>query len=266
MRHALFLDLQTALLALALLTPRIGVCLLILPGFAGATLSGMVRGAVAVAIALPAAPPVFVALDAASPPPLLLVLMLCKEAALGALLALLLAIPGWVVQSIGAVFDIQRSPIPSQGSNVSGEQDASIVGGLLQQAVVLVLIQAGLFTALLRILVESYGLWPAYALALPVGPGELDELLRHLAAFFWHVVVYGSPVVIALLMVDFGFAMIGVFSSGLQISAVSAPVKCLVGLLVLLLYWPTLSHYLAGDFGRLLDFSAGWLDLHGTVP
>lgn len=266
MNQSLLLDIQSALMTLTVMMPRVAVCLGILPGFSGPSLSAMVRGAVAAAVALPAAPPLFAAIQASSPDYLLLLLLCCKEAALGGMLGLLLSIPVWTAQSIGSIIDAQRAPIANQGNNASLDRDASLIGGLLQQAVMLVLMQAGLFLALVRILVESYGLWPAFSMTPPVEIGHFDELLKRLGEFFWHTALYGGPVIIVLVMVDFGFAMIGVFASNLQVSFASAPIKCLVGLVVLLLYWPTLSHYVAGDFAHMLDFTSGFLDAGRAAP
>ncbi len=255
MNASLLADVQTGLISLALTAPRAAVCLAMLPGFAAGTLAGVMRHGVAFAIALPALLPTFTAIQQRPPGFLLSGMLVCKEAAFGALLAVMLSIPMWVAQSIGSILDAQRSPI--QLSSTS--QDASAVGALLLQAVVLVMVEAGLFIALSRILIESYAIWPAFSLHPPFEPGHLDLLLKRFAEFLWHVVVYGGPVIIPLLLVDFSFAVIGVFASNLQVSFASSPIKSLLGLFILLLYWPIFSHYVAGDFAHMLDFVALFL-------
>ena len=54
MPSSLLLDLQTALVALSLTTPRILVCLRMLPGFAMRNLSPLTRTAIAMAVSAPA--------------------------------------------------------------------------------------------------------------------------------------------------------------------------------------------------------------------
>jgi type III secretion protein T len=120
---------------------------------------------------------------------------------------------------------------------------------------VLLMIHAGLFVALARILIESYGVWPAYSMAPPFEPGHFDVVLKRFGEFFWYIIVYGGPVLIPMMMVDFAFAILGVFASNLQVSFASSPIKCLLGLFIMLVYWPTLSHYVGGDFARLLDLT-----------
>ena len=257
MQASLLVDIQTFLVALALTVPRTAVCLAILPGFSGRTLQGQMRNAVAFAIALPAVAPAFLTLQNSTPGLLVAAALALKEAGIGLLLGVLLSIPLWVAQSIGSILDAQRSPIQIQ-SNV--DQDASVMGSVLLQAVVLVMIQAGLFVALVRILIDSYGLWPALSLTPPFEPGHLDVLIKRFGEFFWHIAVYGGPVIMPLLMVDFGLAVIGIFAANLQVSFLSAPIKSLVGLFILLVYWPIFSHYVAGDFAHMLDFVPQMLD------
>jgi type III secretion protein T len=256
MPSSFLIDLQTLLVTMALTTPRTLVCLLILPGFSFKTLQGMARNAVAFAVALPAALPTFTFVQNTPPDYLMSAMLLFKEVAIGLVLGLMMAIPIWVVQSVGAIFDMQRSPIQIQNNNASMDQDASVTGSLLVQAMVLLMIQSGLFVALAKILIESYGVWPAYSMSPPYEQGHFDVVIKRFGDMFWYIVVYGAPVLVPLMMVDFAFAMLGVFASNLQVSFASSPVKCLLGLFILLVYWSTLSHYVGGDFARVLDLTA----------
>lgn len=263
MPPSLLVDVQTVLVTLALIAPRVLVCLAILPAFGARTLTGVARNGVGFAIALPAALPTFVFVQETPLDVFLGGMLMLKEAAIGLILGVVMSIPFWVVQSIASVFEAQRSPIQILANNASLDPDASAVGAVLVQAMTIVMIQAGLFVALARILIESYAFWPAFSLAPPFESGQFDELLTRFGAFFWQVIVYGAPVIIPLLLVDFGFAVIGIFASNLQVSFASSPIKCLVGLFILLVYWPTFSHYVASDFSGLLDFTAGLMQAGG---
>jgi type III secretion protein T len=264
MPNASLLDLQSVLITLSLITPRALVCLVILPGFSLRTLTGIARNGVAIAMALPAALPTYYFVQHAPPDFFMAGVLALKECAIGLLLGITMSMPVWVAQSIGSIVDAQRSPIQIQANNASLDSDASALGGMLVQAVVLVLVQSGLFLALARILIESYGIWPCFDLMPPFQPGHMEELLKRLSAFFWNIVVYGGPVLIPLMLIDFGFAIIGVFASGLQVSFASSPIKSLMGLFILLVYWPTFSHYMAADFAGMRDLAAGLLQAGGA--
>jgi type III secretion protein T len=258
MQSSALIDIQTVVMAVSLVTPRTLVCLMILPGFSLTTLTGVARNAVAIAIALPAVLPTFHFLQQNPPDFLIMGMLVFKEAIIGLMLGLLMAIPIWVAQSLGSILDMQRSPIQIQSNNPA-TQDASALGSLLSQAVVLTMIQAGLFVALTRILIESYGSWPAFSLLPPFEIGHAEVLIKRFSELFWHIVVYGGPVLIPLILIDFGFAILGVFASGLQVSFASSPIKSLLGLGMVLIYWPIFSYYVNGDFARMLDLAASLL-------
>ncbi|EJN02942.1 type III secretion system export apparatus subunit SctT [Herbaspirillum sp. YR522] len=261
MPASLLLDIQAVLVTMALITPRILVCLIILPGFGLNVLTGMARNAAAMAIALPAALPAFHFVQTSAPDFLTTGVLVFKEAMIGLVFGVMMAIPLWVVQSIGSIFDTQRSPIQIQANNASIDRDASATGAILLQAVVLVMVQAGLFSALARILLESFTVWPAWTLTPPFEAGHFDIVIKRFGEMLWYIVVYGAPVLIPLILIEFGFAVVGVFASNLQVSFASAPVKSLVGLLIMLLYWSTFSHYMASDFAHLLELAASLMEI-----
>jgi type III secretion protein T len=260
MSTSLYTDLQAGLVTMALVTPRVMVCLMILPGFGMNVLVGMGRRCAALAIALPAALPTFLYVQSTPPDIILGAMLAFKEAFLGMMLGTLISIPFWAVQSIGSIFDTQRAAVQVPTSNPAIDHDASVVGAMLVQAVALVMVQAGLFIGLARILIESFAPWPAYTLMPPFDPGHFDIVVKRFGDLFWHIILYGAPVIIPLLLIEFGFALVGVFARNLQVSAASSPVKSLAGLFVLLVYWPTLSHYVSGDFAGLLQLIPSLLD------
>jgi type III secretion protein T len=267
--HSLLVDLQTALITLALVTPRVQACMMFLPTFPWRSMSELLRHSAAIAITLPATVPTFEFVRHTPPDLMLATVLACKEALIGAMFGVVLATPMWLAQSIGSVLDVQRSPIPTQGSGAAtsgAAADASATGTLLLQAVTLVMVQSGLFAALVRILLESYAFWPAFDLFPPFDPGHFDVVIKRFGEFFWHLVVYGGPVLIPLLLIDLAFAIVGVFTPNLQVSSASSPIKCLVGLFIMLVYWPTFSHYLAGDFAHLLDFTTELMQATRAAP
>jgi type III secretion protein T len=261
MQSSVLLDINNCAIAVALIAPRAIVCLLILPGFSLSVLQGAARYLAAMAIVLPAALPTFYYVQATPPDFIVAGCLILKEAMVGLLLGVMMSIPFWVVQSVASILDSQRAAVQVQANNSAVDRDASALGGMLVQATVVVMIQAGLFVALARILIESYEMWPAFHFTPPFEPGHMDVLIKRFSELFWHIIVYGAPVIIPLLFVEFSFAMVGVFASNLQVTSASAPIKSLLGMFMLLAFWPTLSHYVSGDFFRLLDIVAELLQV-----
>ena len=260
----MLIEIKALLLSLALITPRAFVCLAILPGFGTRTLVGIARNAVAIAIALPAIIPTYMVVKE-TPPDLVMGLVLAfKEGVIGALIGTLLAVPIWVIQSVGSFIDLQRTPIQTQNLNVSQDQDASALGALLLQAAVIVMIEAGLYLALTKTLLDSYGAWPVMNLAPPFEQAQLEVVIKRAGDLLSYVVIYSTPVLIPLLLIELAFALMGVFAPSMQVSPAASPIKSLVGLLVLLMYWSTLSHYVSGDFSQQLDLIRSLYQRPGT--
>ncbi len=259
----MIVDINIALMALALITPRAFVCLAILPGFGTRSLTGFARSAVCIGLALPAVVPTFFALKQASLDPALLAVLAFKEAAIGAALGVMLALPIWAVQSVGALFDNQRTTVQVQNSNASLDQDASATGGLLINALIMVMVEAGLYLNFCRVLLDSYAGWPASTLVSPMLDLPTAELMLRFGQFMSHIVIYSVPVLLPLLLVDAAFGVFSVAAPNLQLTTAANPIKCLVGLVVLLLYWPTLAYHAGNDFARQLDLIA---ILFGQLP
>lgn len=247
------LDAKVAMMALALITPRALVCLAILPGFGTRTLVGMARNAMVIAIALPAVVPTYFAIKDAPPDLVAVVMITLKEGIIGLMLGTLLAFPIWIIQSAGSIIDLQRTPIQTQNLNVSQDQDASALGAFILQAAVIVMIEAGLYLALTKTLLDSYAFWPVLSLESPIGAAQFDVIMQRVGSFLTFVVIYTTPVIIPLLLVELAFAVMGVFAPSMQVSYAASPIKSLTALFVLLVYWSTLSHYISNDFSHQLD-------------
>jgi type III secretion protein T len=249
----MIIELQTLLMALALVVPRAYVCFSILPGFGTRTLVGVARNAVSMAIALPAVVPTYLAIKDVPPDISMLLTLGFKEALIGVVMGTMLAIPIWVAQSMGSVIDLQRTPIQTQNLNVSQDQDASALGAFILQATVIVMIEAGLFMAMSKLLLDSYGVWPVMNLTPPFEYAQALEIIKRFGQLMTYMVIYAAPVIIPLMLVELAFAVLGVFAPNLQVSSLASPIKSLLGLFVILVYWSTFSHHIAGDFARQLD-------------
>lgn len=249
----MLIDLHHLLLAVALTLPRTAVVLAILPGFGAGTLGATLRAAVAFGLSLPATVPAYHFVHDHHAGVMLLTVLGIKEALVGLVLGLVLAAPMWALQSVGSIVDMQRSPIQIQNGNASIDRDASALGGLMLQAMVVVMIQAGLLAALARVVLDSYAAWPVGSFGPPFGSVPREVLVGRFAELMWQIVVYGAPLILPLLLIDLAMAVIGAFAPALQVSFAASPLKSLAGMFVLLLYWSTLAHYAGGDFARAVD-------------
>ncbi len=247
------------LFALALAAARIYPCLLLVPVFSFNILKGMLRNGVVLALALIPSAGLQAQLGAQMPDWPLLTGLLLKEVVAGILLGLVLGMPFWLFQSVGALFDNQRGALIGGQLNPALGSDVTPLGLLLQQTLILLMILGPGLRAITQIIWDSYRIWPVMQwLPLPYEQG-FHQYLALLADTFTHIIIYAGPLVALLLMLDFSIAILSLYSPQLQVFVLSVPAKCLVGLLFFVLYIPTLN-----DFGdsRLLQLP----DLSKLLP
>ena len=70
---------------------------------------------------------------------------------------------------------------------------------------------------------------------------------------FMHMMLYAAPFIAVLLLMEFGIALLGVYSQQLQVSTLAPPVKCLAGIGILLLYFALLQDLIVGRMSQLGD-------------
>ncbi|MDW6001970.1 type III secretion system export apparatus subunit SctT [Vibrio mangrovi] len=242
------------ILAITLAMARLYPCLLLIPVFSFHELKGMLRYAIVVIMALLVSPGIHSALPQDHSWATLFALYF-KEALLGTLIGILLSIPFWLFESVGALFDNQRGALMGGQLNPSLGQDFTPLGFLFKQTLIVMIITSGSFLALLQVIWDSYLIWPPTEWLPVLQPDAPDVYLKLLSDTFHDMMLYASPLVGLLLFIEFGMALLSLYSPQLQVFILSMPMKCLAGLMFLILYMPTL-FYLAGERNlQWLNFS-----------
>ncbi|ELY1861824.1 type III secretion system export apparatus subunit SctT [Serratia marcescens] len=234
------------LLALLLGMARVFPCVLLTPIFSFNVFKGVPRAAIVAALALVIAPGLQAAI-AANPPELLTLTALgLKELILGALLGLVLGLPFWMMESVGALFDNQRGALMGGQLNPLLGPDVTPLGHLMQQTMILLLMVGPGLGTMTQVLWDSYRLWPALAWMPLPGVQGWGVWLGLLKTTFVDMVLYAGPLVALLLLLDFAVGIISIYSPQIQATVLTIPAKCLLGLLFFVLYLPVLNH-LAGE-------------------
>ena len=239
--------------SLAIAMARLYPCCFLIPAFCFEHVRGMPRHVIVFALALMPAPGIHHALAGMDYSLLALSGLLLKEAVLGVLLGILLAMPFWLFESVGALLDNQRGALIGGQLNPSLGPDATPVGHLFKQlSIFLLMVTLGL-GSLTQVIWDSYLIWPA-ALWFPApaadGPGVFLTLLGDT---FTHMVLYAAPFIALLLMVEFAVALLSLYSPQLQVFVLSMPAKSLAGLCFLLLYLPQLQTLIVARMSLLGD-------------
>src|SRR5471032_1339404 len=246
---------------------RIYPCAILVPAFCFQHLRGMPRHVIVMVMAFIPAPGIHAVLVSQDYSALMIVGLMCKEAALGILLGVLLAMPFWMFESVGALLDNQRGALAGGQLNPSLGPDATPIGHLFKQLVIYLLIAVLGLSVLTQVIWDSYLIWPATAwVPLPAING-FSVFLGVLGDTFTHMMLYAAPFIAVLLFLEFGFAVLGLYSPQLQVSTLATPVKSLAGLGILLLYFPLLQDVIVTRMAQLADLkhSIG-LMFQGAAP
>ncbi len=251
--------LPSMLSAIGIAVPRIMVVLLLVPMFIFRDLQPVLRTAISLAVALPVAAGVFFEHQMMAPGPWIVTGLILKEIAIGAVLGTLLALPFWLYQSIGAIFDMQRGGLIGQQLNPQlGPQEAP-TAKLLEQALIVLMIQIGAFVWFFMVLLESYILWPATHWLPEIQAQGHEPLIHAFSGMTQAMALYALPLMGTMLLIEVCFMIMSLYSPQLQVYFLAMPMKTLTGLFVLLVYAGTLWSLGSDEF-------AGYRDLLDRLP
>ncbi len=232
---------------------RIYPCGILVAAFCFQHIRGMPRHTLVAVMALVPAPGIHAALAGQDYSAMLLAALLLKEVALGILLGVLLSMPFWMFEAVGALLDNQRGALAGGQLNPSLGPDATPIGHLFKQLAIFLLISTLGLGALTQVIWDSYLIWPPtvwFPLPAANGMGLFIDLLGDT---FTHMLLYAAPFIAVLLLLEFGFALLGVYSQQLQVSTLAPPIKSLAGIGILLLYFALLQDLIVGRMGLLGD-------------
>lgn len=225
--------------ALALCSLRWLPTILLVPVFAAHALGATTRTAIALALALPIVPSVAATL-ASAPLPLGAGLgIAAKEAAIGVVLATLIAAPFWAIQAAGTYLDYQRGANP-QALDPAASVDASVLGTTLQLALVVSLMHTGGLAALFDIIWTSYAVWPTLDRHEPLGDRLWQSAGPLLVATMRFSLSLAFPYLLALGAIEACFAVLSRVNAKFPAYVAALPFKSVVLLLLVALTLPRL--------------------------
>ncbi|TAM52771.1 MAG: EscT/YscT/HrcT family type III secretion system export apparatus protein [Paraburkholderia sp.] len=225
--------------AMALCALRWMPAMVLVPVFAGHALGGMARTVIALALALPITPGVAAALASAPMSAVDWIAVAGKETALGIVIACLVAVPFWAIEAAGTYFDYQRGGNP-QAIDPAASIDASVLGAMLQQALVVLLIHTGGLSGLFDIVWTSYAVWPALTPLPPLGPQAWGPVCDLLVSMMRFALTLAAPYLLALGAIEASFALLSRVNAKFPAYAAALPFKSVALLLLIALTIPGL--------------------------
>ncbi|UZE25650.1 type III secretion system export apparatus subunit SctT [Pseudomonas sp. B21-056] len=258
-------DLFELMLGMGLAMARLLPCMLLVPAFCFKYLKGPLRYAVVASVAMVPAPGISRALTSLDENWLAIGGLLLKEAVLGTLLGLLLYAPFWMFASVGALLDSQRGALSGGQMNPTLGPDATPLGELFQETLIMLLILSGGLSLITQVIWDSYSVWPPTAWLPGMTVDGLDVFLEQLSQTLQHMLLYAAPFIALLLLIEAALAIIGLYAQQLNVSVLAMPAKSMAGLAFLLIYLPTLLELGNGQLAKLADLKS-LLSLLVQVP
>lgn len=240
----------TPLIQFGLLLVRPGVLIALAPGFGDNYAPARVKVGLTVLIAIALMPSIA---TPALGDPLPLVLIVAHEVAIGFALALGIRILVAGAQFAGHLSGFQMGL--SYGATVDPQSGVRnpLLAVLFGNMAVLTFLMINGHHAFLRALRQSYA-------DLPVGSGGIDGSLpdivaRLLGIVFTLGVRLAAPIVFVLLVVEIAMALLARSAPALNLMAAGAPVRLVVGLIVLAVMLPAVPSLVAGVSDAILRLS-----------
>lgn len=247
----LIAQMRDTVLAAMLLLPRMGTIFTVAPILGGKAVSGLTRSAVMMSFVLILYPIAAPGMTGAMPHGIVLFAVIMKEAALGLCMGLVAGIAFWAVEGVGYLIDNQRgTTMASVVDPLSGEQ-TSPMGSFLLQTLIVLLFSTGGFLGLLSLIFESYRVWPVLSFFPHFDLAFVDFFLSRADRLMFLILIWASPIVIALFVSEFGLGLINRFSPQLNVFFLSMPVKSAVAGALLVVYISFLLRYTEGELGRI---------------
>jgi type III secretion protein T len=254
-------SLANPLVALGLAAARIYGVLLIMPVFTRTGITALLRGAVALALALPLVPVLLPLLGPEPPRGGTLIVLLAKEALIGVVIGVVLSVPFWAAEAAGEFIDQQRGSEAATIPDPSQTNEAGITGTLFVLTLTAIFFASGAMNLLIEAIYETWRIWPPLD---PLPTFSADAGLRALALLDRVMLlglVLAGPIIIALLLAEFGLALIGRFAPSLNVFDLAMAVKGIVFVIGL----PVYAIFLAGYLRDLLPDLATATGILGAI-
>jgi type III secretion protein T len=174
---------------------RVRLMMLVLPPITRLGLTGLQKTALSIAIALPVQPLMLEDGALLHLQGLQLMLLIVKEGAVGLALGIAIAVPFWIVETMGELIDQQRASQSAVVQDASNSSPAGITATLFILVLCLMFFQAGGLDHLIAGFLTSYQIWPASQLTPAFGPRSMAMFV----ALFDHVLAAGCWVNLASL-------------------------------------------------------------------
>lgn len=241
-------------------TSRIAATFLLLPIFSSETVPTLVRNSIFVSLGV-----VSLALQPPLDPSLLgpgqWATIILKEVFVGIVIGFFFGSVLWALEAAGTIIDTKVGATLAQVVDPLSGHQTSLNGAFLGRLAGVVFVASGGLSLLLRVLMESYAIWPVAA-PMPVLDGRSLALFEgEFGRLMVLATLFAAPVLAVLFLIDAGLGLMNRFAQQLNVFSLSLSIKSFAATFVLLLlvgsYVTAILRDIASRPGVILDILRG---------
>ena len=234
------------ILLLGVGTARIACAFMLLPLFASETIPAMVRNSIFIGlglVSLSLQPPLSIAtIDAIG-----WVKIFAKEAFVGLVIGFFFGSVLWALEAAGQIIDTKVGATLAQIVDPLSGHQTSLNGAFLGRLANIVFVFSGGLSLIVRVIMESYALWPIAAPAPTLDPQGVVLFEAEFGRMMVLAVLFASPVLTVLFLIDAGLGLVNRFAQQLNVFTLSMSIKAFAATLVILLLLGSYSFAIARD-------------------
>ena len=222
------------LLLLGVATARVAATFLLLPMFSTETVPALVRNSIFVSLGL-----VSLALQPPLDPSLLgpgqWATIILKEVFVGLVIGFFFGSVLWALEAAGNIIDTKVGATLAQVVDPLSGHQTSLNGALLGRLAGVLFVASGGLSLLLRVLMESYAIWPV-ASPMPALTGSSLALFEgEFGRLMVLATLFAAPVLTVLFLIDAGLGLMNRFAQQLNVFTLSMSIKAFAATFVILL-------------------------------
>jgi type III secretion protein T len=253
------------LIATGFALARMTGLIMVMPVFTRMGLTGILRSATALVLALPLVPMMGAAIAGERLTVTIVAGLLFKEVVVGLAIGLVLGVPVWAAEAAGDIIDLQRGAGSASLMDPLSVDTESITATLFGLGMVALYFGSGGLYLTLRTVYDSYAIWPVANMFPIFTPAATELFVRLLDNVITMGLVLVAPIVVFMLLSDLLLGLVSRAAPHLNVFALSLSVKNLVFALLLAFYCAFLIRYMKTDLSSLLG-AGNELEIIGKPP
>jgi type III secretion protein T len=191
------------------------------------------------------------------------VAIFAKEAFVGLIIGFFFGSVLWSLEAAGQIIDTKVGATMAQIVDPLSGHQTSLNGAFLGRLANIVFIFSGGLSLIMRVLIESYALWPIAAPMPALDPRGLALFEAEFGRMMVLAVLFAAPVLTVLFIIDLALGLVNRFAQQLNVFTLSLSIKAFAATVIILLLVSSYTLAIARDVTSRPEVLHGLLERFG---